>query len=166
MRILAYKIIGKAENLYYSIRSSTGMLASVVTLLLVFLIIPDIVARYFNIPIQGISELSESLMIAIVFFGLAWTQSQGKNVRVDFFASRLPQKAQKCLEIIGIALAFLLVLGISVYGAKEAYVSILNNEAKYAVIRFPLWPARILLAFGSFLLCIEFIVELVHKVRS
>ena len=124
-------------------------------------IVPDSVGRFFfNKPLYGTLELNMLLMSAIVFLSLAWTQSQRGHVRVEILISRTPPNSQRTLNIICWALGFIFFLAITIGGTAEAIHSVMIGENLWGVKKFPLWPGKILAAFGSALLCIQFLIDI------
>ena len=68
---------------------------------LMFLGAFDVIGRYFfNSPIKGAYEVSEVLLAALVFFGLAHTVSVRGHVSVDSFVSRFRPRARACIGIV------------------------------------------------------------------
>lgn len=130
-------------------------------------IVPDVLLRLcFRKSLRGVVEFNELLIVAIVFLGLARNQAKGSNVRVEIFVSRLSSKMQERLRVLADVIGLLVFAGIGIYGTVEAYFSVLLDERNWAVIRFPVWPARILLAFGALLLCCELLLDIARRVRK
>ena len=75
----------------------------------------EVAMRYFfNRPVMGTYELSELMLAAIVFFGLAYTAVEQGHIRVDLITSILPKKIQAFLDDIatltGIGIFTLIVI--------------------------------------------------------
>ena len=67
---------------------------------------------------------------------------------------------RSALNIICWAIAFILFLAITVGGTEEAINSVRLGENLWGVKKFPVWPGKILAAFGSGLLCIQFLIDI------
>jgi len=138
-----------------------GIVASICIFLMVCTIVPDSVGRFFfNKPLYGTLELNMLLMSAIVFLSLAWTQSQRGHVRVEIFVSKTSPNSQGILNIICWALGFIFFLAITIGGTAEAINSVMIGENLWGVKKFPLWPGKILAAFGAALLCIQLLIDI------
>lgn len=149
------------SSLYRTVRYTAGIVASICIFLMVCTIVPDSVGRFFfNKPLYGTLELNMLLMSAIVFLSLAWTQSQRGHVRVEILLSRTRPPLQRILNIICWILALALFLAITIGGTAEAIHSVMIGENLWGVKKFPLWPGKILAAFGSALLCIQFLIDI------
>jgi TRAP-type C4-dicarboxylate transport system permease small subunit len=148
-------------NLYSVVRYTAGIAASVCIFLMVSTIVPDSIGRFFfNKPLYGTLELNMLLMSAIVFLSLAWTQSQRGHVRVEIIISRTRPSLRSALNIFCWAIAFVLFLAITIGGTEEAVHSVMIGENLWGVKKFPVWPGKILAAFGSGLLCIQFLIDI------
>jgi len=156
-----HKAIQAIGELYKVIRFSSGIAASICIFIMVCTIVPDSIGRYFfSRPLYGTLELNTLLMSAIVFLSLAWTQSQRSHVRVEVLISRVKPKLRSMLNMICWGLGFILFLGITVGGIQEAIRSVMIGENLWGVEKFPLWPGKILAAFGSGLLCVQFLIDI------
>ena len=155
------KAINIVSSLYRAVRYSAGIAASCCIFVMVCTIVPDSIGRFFfSKPIHGTLELNMLLMSAIVFLGLAWTQSQRGHVRVEVLISRAKPTLRSALNIICWAIAFSLFLAITIGGTEEAITSVRIGENLWGVKKFPVWPGKILAAFGSGLLCVQFLIDI------
>ena len=149
------------SSFYRAVRYTSGIVASICIFLMVCTIVPDSIGRFFfNKPLYGTLELNMLLMSAIVFLSLAWAQSQRGHVRVEFLISKTSPNSQGILNIICWALGFIFFLAITIGGTSDAIHSVMIGENLWGVKKFPLWPGKILAAFGSALLCIQFLIDI------
>ena len=149
------------SSFYRAVRYTSGIVASICIFLMVCTIVPDSIGRFFfNKPLYGTLELNMLLMSAIVFLSLAWTQSQRGHVRVEILISKTSPNSQRILNIICWTLGFMFFLAITIGGTAEAIHSVMIGENLWGVKKFPLWPGKILAAFGAALLCIQFLVDI------
>jgi len=155
------KTINLISSLYRAVRYTAGIAASCCIFVMVCTIVPDSIGRFFfSKPLHGTLELNMLLMSAIVFLGLAWTQSQRGHVRVEILISRTTPMVRSVLNIICWAIAFSLFLAITIGGTEEAINSVMIGENLWGVKKFPVWPGKILAAFGSGLLCVQFLIDI------
>jgi TRAP-type C4-dicarboxylate transport system permease small subunit len=153
--------INIVSSLYRTVRYTAGIAASCCIFVMVCTIVPDSIGRFFfSKPLHGTLELNMLLMSAIVFLGLAWTQSQRGHVRVEVLISRTKPNVRSVLNIICWAIAFSLFLAITIGGTEEAINSVRIGENLWGVKKFPVWPGKILAAFGSGLLCVQFLIDI------
>jgi TRAP-type C4-dicarboxylate transport system permease small subunit len=100
------------------------------------------------------------LMVVLVFFGLAAAQQQRQNYSIELLTRHLPDWAQKLLELLGYATCLAIVLLLAWPSSKQAMMSYERGEAGFGIMPFPLWPARILLAIGLWLLAVQFACDI------
>jgi len=155
------RAINLISSLYRTVRYAAGIAASCCIFVMVCTIVPDSIGRFFfSKPLHGTLELNMLLMSAIVFLGLAWTQSQRGHVRVEVIISRTRPTIRNALNITCWAIAFVLFLAITIGGTEEAINSVRIGENLWGVKKFPVWPGKILAAFGSGLLCVQFLIDI------
>lgn len=88
-------------NVLDAIPPIAGLVAMGVLFLMLLLTVADVVLRAtLNKPIIGATEIAEQMMVAIVFLGLRWCALQGKQIRVDLFASRYSPAMQRVVDLM------------------------------------------------------------------
>ena len=135
----------------------------VVLAAMVILITADVVLRYFfNKPIKGSYELIEFMLIVIVFTGLAYTQTTTGHISIDLLTTRLPAKAR---AVINSATSFLCLgaFGLITW-CSAVKAEIIRLEGTTSGLLFiPNFPFMWIVALGSFLLCVFFLVGLLDS---
>jgi TRAP-type mannitol/chloroaromatic compound transport system permease small subunit len=155
----------KISKVHEMIARTSGTLSGVCVLVMVLTIVVDITGRtFFYKPLEGTLELNEMLMVLIVFLGLAWTQSQRGNVKIEVFTSRLSHRSSRVVDLAVWTMSLVFASLITIGGTVEALHSTRIREAVWGIARFPVWPGKIILSFGCFLLCIQFLVDILHEV--
>jgi len=141
---------------------ATVLIGGIGLLLSTGLGVADVVGTYFGHPVPGAYELTESTMVLVVFGGLTYAQIQRKHIRVELLYLRMGPRAQSTMDIIA-DIAALVFFGLLTWqGWNEAAYSIQINEATSGNVRFPLYPARILLVFGAGLFLIQMALDLIE----
>ena len=95
-----------------------GIAASVLLLCMMALTFADVVARYlFNRPIRGGFEITELLLLALIFAGLPLVSHADEHVTMDFIDRMLPARAMAMLTraVHGVAAAIFLFLSWQVF---------------------------------------------------
>jgi TRAP-type C4-dicarboxylate transport system permease small subunit len=135
-------------------------------LLSVFLGVADIVGtQLLHVPVPGPFEITESTMVLIVFGALAYAQIRRAHIRVELIYTHVGPRVQAVMDVIT-DVAALVFFGLMLWQAKmEAEYSYQINERTVGLIRFPLYPARIILAAGTGLLVIRLALDLVIDTR-
>jgi TRAP-type C4-dicarboxylate transport system permease small subunit len=93
-----------------SIARIAGLVAMGVLLLMMLLTVADVFLRAaLNKPIIGTTEITEQMMVAVVFLGWGWCALQGKHVRVDLFVSHYPPGSRRVIDLIVNSVGLILV---------------------------------------------------------
>jgi TRAP-type mannitol/chloroaromatic compound transport system permease small subunit len=157
----------KLVSWYESIRDKVGLLAALLTILAMITLVPDVILRvFFGTTITGVLEFNEVLIVAIVYLGMASNQASGSNVRVELFADKMPRKLQPWLLVLGTFVGLIVFICFAYYNTAETYTSIVEDEQKLGVSPFPVWPSRVLLSIGVWLLCAQLLLETVRRVTG
>lgn len=130
-----------------------------------FLGVADVVGtQVLLIPVPGPRELTESTMVLIVFGALAYAQIRRAHIRVELVYFQMPPRIRAVMDVIT-DLAAIIFFGLILSEAiKEAQYSLQIGEATVGLIRFPLWPARFILAAGCALMIIQLVLHLIEDV--
>ena len=148
------KKLHKATHLISSI-------SQVALLLMVLLITIDVFLRTFlNNPISGVLEISEYLLLLIVFTQIAYAQKNKRHVCVDIVLNKLSVKYRLVIEIITKGISLLLFILISWQSFLQALV---NNESS-AVLSIPVSPFFLIIALGSILLALILLIDFIKLV--
>lgn len=94
-----------------------GEIASALWLVLVFVIVIQVVARYaFGAGSIMLEELQWHLYAMGFMLGIAFTEVRERNVRIDVLAERFTQRTRQWIELIGLA-SLLLFCGVVIWYA-------------------------------------------------
>ena len=133
---------------------ATGM---IISMLLGF---ADVVGtKFLGWPVPGALEVTESTMVLIVFGALAYTQTKRGHIRVEIFYNYGGPRTRALMDTITHTLAFTYFGLLCWQGVGEALYSWELSEATMGTVRFPLFPARFLLAAGTFLLLVQLALD-------
>jgi len=110
----------------------------------------DVFLRYlFNAPIEGTLDLTQMLMVIVVFFGLAYCGWTGGHVVVDLLRELLPVKVIVPLAIAVNAAGAVAMFAMGWESIQTSLVYMLTGETPMTVL-IPKYPFIWIAAFGSF----------------
>jgi len=163
-------LFGKViRSLEKSIRNTTNTLnyiAMGVLVVLMFLGATDVLGRYLlDKPVRGGYGISQVMLLAIVFFGWAYTLSVGGHVRLDTVVSRLRPRVQAISGFITSFIALIIFGSITWQSALKAMRTSGTSEV-IDVINIPLYPFQFFVSVGAFALCLELIVQMINFLRE
>ena len=139
---------------------SLGMIASM------FIGVADVVGtKFFDYPVPGTLEFTESTMVLIVFGALAYTQDRRGHIRVELLYGHVGPAGQSFMEALTHIVAFIFFALIAWQGVSELQYSWEMKEATMGTVRFPLYPARFLLIVGVGILLMRLALDIIGDIR-
>ena len=145
-------------------RLSNGVawVARGVLLLMMLFATADVTGRYvFSRPIEGSQEVTEAMMVFVIFLGMGYCTLQRGHVRVELVTSRLSEHTQAILDAIvslaGTAIVALIVwqMGVRVYGELVS-----SSPRMTWILGIPYAPLLFVAAVGMLAMCLELFVRL------
>lgn len=124
----------------------------------------DVAGRYlFNAPITGVFELTELMVLILIFSFLAYTQSGKGHVSVNLLVSYFPKKIQRTVSLINHSLCLMLMGLITYMGFQRALELIEFHEAS-PNLGVPIYPFVFYLVLGCLVMCIEYVRDLMRLI--
>ena len=131
-----------------------------------FLGVGDVIGTQFlKSPLPGAKELTESTMVLIVFGALTYAQIKRSHIRVELLYTRMGPRGRAVMDVIADIAALLFFMLLLWQAVNEAIFSVQLKEATVGLIRFPLYPARIILAAGTGLLIVRLLIDLFEDLQ-
>src|SRR5260221_3835332 len=124
-----------------------------------------IVRKAFNVSSNSFLEIQWYLFSAIFLFCAGYTLLHNRHVRIDVIAGRLSPKAQAWIDIFG-TIAFLMPMSLIIMWLSwPVFIMALErHEVSTNTGGLIIWPARLLVPIGFFLLIIHGLSELIKRV--
>ena len=100
------------------VEAALGVVASVILLAMMLLTFVDVVARYgFSRPVRGAFEITELMLLVLIFAGLPLVSFTGEHALMDFVDRLLPSRAQRALDglVQGVSAAIMFLLAWQVW---------------------------------------------------
>lgn len=111
-------------------------------------------------PIPGAFEFIGTMMVVSVFLAVSLGQARRVHIKVELVVQMLPPALQKAAE----ALHHLLSSGFFALIAWASWPAALHSfrvgEFSAGLINYPIWPARMILAFGATLMAVQCALDL------
>jgi len=141
----------------------TGYAATSVIALMMILTVSDVFMRYaFNSPITGTTEISEFMMVIVVFPAFAWCAVVKRHVKVDLILEHFPPRIQAIIDSI----TMLIALGIYVIITWRSALESMDVTETSSLLRVGHSPFYWVLTFGFALLCLAVISLIVENVTK
>lgn len=141
-----------------------GILATLATIVMMITVTADVVYRAtVSKSVPGLMELSETVLVAAVFLGMAYTGATNGHIAVDLLTERLPRKVSRWLISFGWILTSFIVGWMLYATLLRAMQSTSAGEIRMGLVNWPLWPARWIIVIG---LAAMLIIALLNVVRT
>ena len=144
-----------------------GYLATLALGLMMLLTVVDVFLRYFfNAPITGATEITEFMMVVVVFPAFAWCAINRRHVMVALLVSYFPPRVQNIIDTI----TLLMSLGIFAIFTWQSFLESLEVGTRSALLDLPYAPFYWVLTLGFALFCLAIaaliIENIVKEVKS
>jgi TRAP-type C4-dicarboxylate transport system permease small subunit len=121
----------------------------------------DVVGRYlFNAPLMGAFELTEYLVLILIFSFLCNAQSHKDHVSVDLLFNKFPRKFRKIINIFNHVACLVLMALIAWMSFFKALELKEVGEASPNLV-IPDYPFVFFLVLGCIVLCLEYIRDII-----
>lgn len=139
-----------------------GYIAAVILGFMMMLTVVDVFFRYIlNAPLTGAIEVSELLMVVLVFPALGWIAIERSHIRVDLLVSRWPKRVQMIVEII----TLLLTLGTYAYITWQSLLESRNVDMTTSLLSIPEAPFHWVMTAGFLMLCLAIVSLVIEDVQ-
>jgi TRAP-type mannitol/chloroaromatic compound transport system permease small subunit len=110
-------------------------------------------------------EIQWYLFSAIFLLATSYTLRRNEHVRIDVIVGRFSKRTQVWIDLLGF-LIFLLPMALIIlyYAVPYAWLSIQNQEVSSNAGGLIVWPAKLLIPTGFFLLALQGISELIKRI--
>ena len=160
------KTLIRFSNLIDALNERIGRLAYWLILLAVLVSSGNATMRYtFNMSSNAWLEIQWYLFSAVFLFCAGYTLLHNQHVRIDVLTSHLSKRARAWIDLLG-TLLFLLPMAIAIMWMSwpvfvQAYEM---HEVSTNAGGLIIWPARLMVPVGFFLLSLQGISELIKRI--
>lgn len=158
------------EKWVHPVSRIMNWIASVVLFLMMILTITDVVLRKtLSKSILGTVEVTEFLLVIVIFFTLAHTEILNGHVKVDLVMSRFGERAQSLVDMITQFICFILCVLITWSTLIYAEVMRVSGEVSQD-LWVPIYPFIYVVAMGCAVLALtllmKFFLSVMRVVKS
>ena len=120
----------------------------------------DVILRYvFNAPLPEMFQLTEFMMVAVVYLGIAYVQQLKDHIKIEIVTQWLPKKIQEALDLFGILVGLVIFAIITWQSGRLAWEAWETQDYTMGIVQFPLWPAKTILPVGVGLFCLRLLLD-------
>lgn len=143
-----------------------AVIAATLTLLLAVSITSDAVARFVtHRSLPGMVELSETLLVALVFLALGYCAHEGAHISLTLVTDAIPGRAAAWVRAAAFTFVIVFLVWMLWATSVRAFDSFLTGEYKFGLAEWPLWPARTAIVVGLFITIPVYVVSVWENVQ-
>lgn len=156
----------KAEKFIRWIIEWSGIIGVVVLLAMMMMTVADVIMRYFfRRPIIGSVEISVTLMVCVIFLGIAWCALNDGHIRVDILTDKLSKRGEALLDGFDNLATLILALIIAWRSLLEALAT-KEMDVNSPLLAIPRYPFVFITAFGFLLLFFATLILFIRNLKS
>ena len=117
-----------------------------------------------GVPINWALEMSQFLLSAYYLLGGAYTLQLNQHVRMDLFYGRLPARRRATVDAFTILFVIFYLCVLLGGGISSTNYAIAYGQKNYTAWAPPLWPIKIVMCTGIFLMLLQLISAFIKDV--
>jgi TRAP-type C4-dicarboxylate transport system, small permease component len=147
------------RRLLDALYAASAWLAALFLIALLVMVLLGILGRHWGFYIRGTDAYAGYLMAGAGFLALAHTLKRGEHIRVSLLLRRLRPSARHRLELVVLAIGFVLVLLLAFFSGKLVWQSWQFHDISTGNDATPLWIPQLGMAIGTTILAIALLDE-------
>jgi TRAP-type mannitol/chloroaromatic compound transport system permease small subunit len=117
-----------------------------------------------GIPINWALEMSQFLLSAYYLLGGAYTMQLDQHVRMDLFYGRLDARRRAITDAFTILFVIFYLAVLFGGGLSSTNYAIVYNQKNYTAWAPPLWPIKVVMTAGIFLMLLQCVSALIKDI--
>ena len=144
----------------------SGYLGGIVLFGMMMLTTIDVICRYFfNASILGVYEITEFMMVCLVFLSLSFSQKLKGHVAVNILVDRLPNKPKQIFDVFNFLISIILILLIA-WMSFDRGIELFHSNRVSGNLTIPVYPFFFMVALGCFAMALEILRDLIAGIRG
>jgi TRAP-type C4-dicarboxylate transport system permease small subunit len=145
----------------------SGKIASYAIFGMTLLVTIDVTMRFLlGHGTKAAVEFSSYLLVLIIFFGLAYTQREGRHITVDALVKRFPGKVQDWFKVISLALFLSYTIILCWLTWSFFLASYKYKTTSLSALDVQVWPYQLFMPLGLALISLLLVYDIYNKIRS
>ncbi len=126
----------------------------------------DVLGRYlFNSPLAGATKVGEITMVAVVFFGVAYTQRMRGHVAIESVYTRLRSRRQGFVDLFSATLMAALAALLAWQGT-EGTVTVWRAGEIIEILNIPLYVVKAMIPLGMLFLFMQAVGDMLGSLKK
>ncbi|MCB1474777.1 MAG: TRAP transporter small permease [Rhodobiaceae bacterium] len=159
------RIIDAGDAVLRRIENILAYVGAAIIIVMMLTLLAEIGSRsLFNMPITGVLEMVEQMMVPIAALGIAYCQQKFGNIRMTLFLIRTSGRKRWLLECFSLLVATF-VVSIYVHGSYAYLLRSYKLGGATAEIEFPLWISIGCVTVALAILLLRVVIQLLEAIR-
>ena len=142
-----------------------GRWVALLILVIFALLIAEIAFRYvLGAPMVWTGELTQMVFGVYAVLSGGYILAHGGHVNVDLIYTRFSTRTKAIIDVLTSALFFLFIGALLYFGSSLAYESMEFWEHSQSAWNPPIWPVKLMIPVGAFLILLQGIVKLARDI--
>ncbi len=120
----------------------------------------------FGAPVNWALEMSQFLLSAYFLLGGAYSLQQGAHVRMDLFYNRFSARRRAMIDAVTLLAVIFFLVVLLWGGISSTQYALQYNQKNYSAWSPVLWPVKIAMTLGVFLMLLQVISQLFKDVAE
>ena len=139
----------------------SAVIAGIALVFVMTAVVADVLSRNLRgRSVAGLVDQTEVVLAVVVFLALAYTQTRREHVTVEAVVNRLKGWRFRVVRLSAGIVAVLVTVLLAWATTRVAITSFEAREVRLGIAAVPLWPGRIAVAYGFWLLALELITSI------
>ncbi|MFC1863899.1 TRAP transporter small permease [Thermodesulfobacteriota bacterium] len=144
----------------------SSYIAGIVLFGMMMLTTIDVICRYFfNASILGVYEITEFMMVCLVFFSLSFAQKLKGHVAVNILVDRLSNKPRHIFDVFNFLISIIFLLLIAWMSFSQG-IELLHSNRVSGNLTIPVYPFFFVVALGCVAMALELLRDLITGIRG
>ncbi|MBW1733943.1 MAG: TRAP transporter small permease subunit [Deltaproteobacteria bacterium] len=133
-----------------------GRVFSFLILILMFVIMYEVIGRYFfNAPTRWSNEISQYLLACVAMLGAGYCLVHDDHVRVDILHRNFGPQTRALVDILTFLLVLIFVTAILWKGGELCWDALIHNKKSMTILELPLFPSMVMVPIAGCLLGLQ-----------
>ncbi len=161
-----FSFMGKFVRVVDAVNYRMGRIMMYFIFVMIAILLWSSISKTFLLPSLWTLEIAQFAMVAYYVLGGPYSMQQGSHVRMDLFYGAWSDKKKAQIDAITV-LFLIFYLGVMLYGAYDSTsYSFQYGERSPTAWRPYMWPIKVVMCFGIFMMLLQSISELFKDIAT
>lgn len=150
-----------------ALNRAVGHVAMYLFFVLAAILLYSVYSRIFiGMPVNWSLEMSQFVLSAYYLLGGAYSLQTDSHVRMDLFYGRMSHRNRALTDVFTILFVVFFIVVLLRGGISSTEYSITYNQKNYTAWAPPLWPIKVVMTTGIFLMLLQLISQFFKDVAA